>query len=76
MSDALGALRLKVGQDQKLVANEWKPLWVTDFPMFEYDPDSKRWAAMHHPFTAPVNDDPAALKADPEARSPRVTTWC
>ena len=67
VSDALGALRLKAGQDQKLVANEWQPLWVTDFPMFEYDPDSKRWAAMHHPFTAPVNDDPAALKADPES---------
>jgi len=67
VSDALGALRLKAGQDQKLVANEWQPLWVTDFPMFEYDPESKRWAAMHHPFTAPVNDDPAALKADPES---------
>jgi aspartyl-tRNA synthetase len=66
VSDALGALRLKVGHDQKLVANEWRPLWVTDFPMFEYDPDGKRWAAMHHPFTSPVNDDPAALRADPE----------
>jgi aspartyl-tRNA synthetase len=65
VSDALGALRLKAGQDQKLVANEWKPLWVTEFPMFEYDPDGKRWAAMHHPFTAPMNDDPAALKAGP-----------
>jgi aspartyl-tRNA synthetase len=67
VSDALGALRLKVGHDLKLVASEWQPLWVTDFPMFEYDPDAKRWAAMHHPFTAPVNDDPAALRADPEA---------
>ena len=67
VSDALGALRLRVGHDLKLVANEWKPLWVTDFPMFEYDPEAKRWAAMHHPFTAPVNDDPAALKADPES---------
>jgi aspartyl-tRNA synthetase len=66
VSDALGALRLRVGHDLKLVANEWKPLWVTDFPMFEYDPEAKRWAAMHHPFTSPVNDDPAALKADPE----------
>src|SRR4051812_7323631 len=47
VSDALGALRLRVGHDLKLVANEWKPLWVTDFPMFEYDPDAKRWAAMH-----------------------------
>ena len=65
VSDALGALRLKVGQDRKLVANEWQPLWVTDFPMFEYDAGEKRWVAMHHPFTAPVNDDPAALRADP-----------
>jgi len=66
VSDALGALRIKVGQDLKLVADEWKPLWVTEFPMFEYDPDAKRWAAMHHPFTSPQNDDPAALRADPE----------
>ncbi len=63
--DALGALRLKVGQDLKLVETGWRPLWVVDFPMFEYDPDAKRWAAMHHPFTAPKNDDPAALSADP-----------
>jgi aspartyl-tRNA synthetase len=66
VSDALGALRLRVGHDLKIVANEWKPLWVTDFPMFEYDPEAKRWVAMHHPFTSPVNDDPAALKANPE----------
>ena len=66
VSDALGALRLKVGQDLKLVAEGWRPLWVTEFPMFEYDPEGKRWAAMHHPFTSPANDDPAALRADPE----------
>ena len=65
VNDALGALRLKVGQDLGLVEEGWRPLWVVDFPMFEWDPDAKRWAAMHHPFTAPVNDDPAALKADP-----------
>jgi aspartyl-tRNA synthetase len=65
VSDALGALRLKIGQDLKLVESGWRPLWVVDFPMFEYDPDAKRWAAMHHPFTAPKNDDPAALSADP-----------
>ncbi len=47
VSDALGALRLKVGQDLKLVASGWRPLWVVDFPMFEYDPDAKRWVAMH-----------------------------
>src|ERR1700761_2487471 len=65
VSDALGALRLKVGQDLKLFAAGWRPLWVVDFPMFEYDPESKRWAAMHHPFTSPVNLDPAALAAAP-----------
>jgi aspartyl-tRNA synthetase len=65
VNDAIGALRLKVGQDLGLVATGWAPLWVIDFPMFEWDPDSKRWAAMHHPFTAPVSDDPAALKASP-----------
>jgi aspartyl-tRNA synthetase len=63
--DALGALRLKIGQDLKLVEQGWRPLWVVDFPMFEYDPDAKRWAAMHHPFTAPKDDDPAALQASP-----------
>ena len=65
VSDALGALRLKLGHDLKLVEHGWRPLWVVDFPMFEWDPDEKRWAAMHHPFTAPQVDDPAALAADP-----------
>jgi aspartyl-tRNA synthetase len=65
VSDALGALRLKVGEDLKLVAPGWRPLWVVDFPMFEWDSDAKRWAAMHHPFTSPANLDPAALAAAP-----------
>jgi aspartyl-tRNA synthetase len=65
VNDAIGALRLKVGHDLKLAKTGWHPLWVVDFPMFEWDPDSKRWAAMHHPFTAPRQDDPAALRADP-----------
>jgi len=65
VSDALGALRLKLGTDLKLVEPGWRPLWVVDFPMFEWDPDEKRWAAMHHPFTAPQVDDPAALAAEP-----------
>jgi aspartyl-tRNA synthetase len=65
VSDALGALRLKVGHDQKLVGGHWQPLWVVDFPMFEWNPDEKRWVAMHHPFTAPKNDDPAQLRAAP-----------
>jgi aspartyl-tRNA synthetase len=63
--DALGALRLKLGHDLKLVENGWRPLWVVDFPMFERDPDANRWVAMHHPFTAPKVDDPQALAADP-----------
>ena len=66
VSDALGALRLKVGQDLKLVEAGWRPLWVTDFPMFEWEREERRWVAMHHPFTAPKVDDPAALRADPE----------
>jgi aspartyl-tRNA synthetase len=59
VSDALGALRLKVAQDLNLAADGWRPLWVVDFPMFEWDADGKRWAAMHHPFTSPQTDDPA-----------------
>ena len=65
VNDALGALRLKVAQDLKLVSEGWAPLWVVDFPMFEYDEDAKRWAAMHHPFTSPKNLDPSALKSNP-----------
>jgi aspartyl-tRNA synthetase len=65
VNDALGALRVKVGQDLGLVEAGWRPLWVMDFPMFEWDPDGNRWAAMHHPFTSPANDDAAALAADP-----------
>jgi aspartyl-tRNA synthetase len=65
VSDALGALRLKLGQDLGIAESGWRPLWVVDFPMFEWDAEAKRWAAMHHPFTSPANLDPAALKADP-----------
>jgi aspartyl-tRNA synthetase len=65
VSDALGALRLKLGQDLALARPGWQPLWVVDFPMFEWDGDARRWSAMHHPFTSPQNDDAAALRADP-----------
>ena len=65
VNDALGALRLKLGQDPGLVRGDWAPLWVVDFPMFEYDADDKRWTAMHHPFTSPKNLDADALRADP-----------
>jgi aspartyl-tRNA synthetase len=65
VSDALGALRLKVAQDRGLSRPGWQPLWVVDFPMFEWDADGKRWAAMHHPFTSPRNEEPEALRAAP-----------
>ncbi len=65
VNDALGALRIKLGQDLGLMSGEWKALWVVDFPMFEWNPDAKRWDALHHPFTAPKLDDPEALLASP-----------
>jgi aspartyl-tRNA synthetase len=65
VNDSLGALRLKVGHDLKLTRLGWQPLWVVDFPMFEWDEEAKRWVALHHPFTAPRDDDPAVLRADP-----------
>ena len=65
VTDFMGALRLKVGKDRGLVENGWKPLWVTDFPMFEYDAEAQRYVALHHPFTAPKVDDAAQLRADP-----------
>jgi aspartyl-tRNA synthetase len=61
----LGALRLKVGADLGLARPGWQPLWVVDFPMFEWDEDARRWSAMHHPFTSPQDDDAAALRAFP-----------
>ncbi len=64
VNDALGALRLRVGQDRGLLQPGWQPLWVVEFPMFERD-DRGDWTALHHPFTAPATDSPAALKADP-----------
>ncbi|MDO1527756.1 aspartate--tRNA ligase [Fulvimonas sp. R45] len=64
VTDFMGALRLKVGKDRGLVEAGWKPLWVTDFPMFEYDEEGQRYVALHHPFTAPKVDDIADLKAN------------
>ncbi|HUA81731.1 MAG TPA: aspartate--tRNA ligase [Dyella sp.] len=64
VTDFMGALRLKVGKDRGLVESSWKPLWVTDFPMFEYDEEEKRFVALHHPFTAPKVDDMADLRAN------------
>ncbi len=63
VSDFMGAVRLKVGRDLGLVEDRWTPLWVTDFPMFEYDAEEYRYVALHHPFTAPKIDDIADLRA-------------
>ena len=65
VNEALGALRLKVGQDRGLVEAGWRPLWVLDFPMFEWDEEGDRWSAMHHPFTAPAEGHEDLLGTDP-----------
>ncbi|MCA1779986.1 MAG: aspartate--tRNA ligase [Xanthomonadaceae bacterium] len=61
----MGALRLKVGHDRGLVEPGWRPLWVVDFPMFEYNQDDQRYYALHHPFTAPAGGTAAALVSEP-----------
>ncbi|MDR0183503.1 aspartate--tRNA ligase [Lysobacter arvi] len=63
-SDFMGALRLKLGKDLGLVAEGWAPLWVTDFPMFEWDEEEGRYVALHHPFTAPAVDSIDDLRAN------------
>jgi len=72
VNDALGALRLKVGHSEfgrnhGLFEDHWAPLWVVDFPMFEYDEEGKRWNAVHHPFTAPKDGHDELMKTDPGA---------
>ncbi|WP_024889378.1 aspartate--tRNA ligase [Luteimonas huabeiensis] len=64
VSDFMGAVRLKAGRDFGRVAEGWKPLWVTDFPMFEWDEEAQRYVALHHPFTAPAVDDIDDLRAN------------
>ncbi len=60
----LGALRQKVGHDRGLAQKGWRPLWVVDFPMFEYDEESKEWKARHHPFTSPKDGHEAFIATD------------
>ncbi len=72
VNESLGALRVRLGEDRGLVERGWRPVWVVDFPMFEWDPQQKRWDALHHPFTAPQVDDPEALLAEPGAALSRA----
>jgi aspartyl-tRNA synthetase len=65
VNDALGALRVKIAHDKGLVEKAWRPLWVVDFPMFEWDDEAKRWGAMHHPFTSPKDGHEDLLASDP-----------
>ncbi len=65
VNDAMGALRAKIGHERGFATNAWKPVWITDFPMFEYDDEEKRWVALHHPFTSPKDGHEAMLGTDP-----------
>ena len=66
VNEALGALREKIGHDKNHLSQEkWTPLWVIDFPMFDYDDEGKRWNALHHPFTAPKDGHEVLLEKDP-----------
>jgi len=65
VNDALGALRAKVGHERGLATAGWKPLWVIDFPMFEYNDETQTWAARHHPFTAPKDGHEQRFTTDP-----------
>jgi len=68
VNDALGALRSKLGHDKGYLTGEaWRPLWVVDFPMFEYDEENKRWNACHHPFTSPKDGHEKLMATDPGA---------
>ena len=65
VNDALGALRVRIGHERGHAEKGWRPVWVTDFPMFEYDEEEKRWGACHHPFTSPKDGHEDLLLTDP-----------
>ena len=69
VAKALGELRLEMGRRMNLIdENKLAFTWVTDFPMFEYDEEEKRYVAMHHPFTSPRAEDMDKLESDPASR--------
>lgn len=64
--DVMGRIRLLLGEELKLIdMTAWKPLWVVDFPMLDYDAEQKRYVAIHHPFTAPLDEDLSLFETDP-----------
>ena len=65
VNDSLSALREKIGHEKGFAEQGWKPLWVTDFPMFEWNEEEKRWDPLHHPFTSPKDGHEAFLDSDP-----------
>jgi len=65
VNESLGALRVKLGHDRNIIEYGWKPVWVVDFPMFEWDEEQNRWIALHHPFTRPKVMDAEQLKNNP-----------
>ena len=72
VNDALGALRVKLGEDLGVVEDGWRVAWIVDFPMFEWDPREKRYAALHHPFTSPDAEDPAVIESNPAGLKSRA----
>ena len=65
VNEALGSLRTRVGHERGLAEKGWRPLWVVDFPMFDWNEDEKRWDALHHPFTSPMDGHEEYLESDP-----------
>lgn len=66
VNESMGALRLKIGNEKHLLENNWQALWVIDFPMFEYNEETKQYVAAHHAFTAPKDEHINLLKTAPE----------
>jgi aspartyl-tRNA synthetase len=66
VNETLGALRQRIGHERGLVEPGWRPLWVVDFPMFEFDAESKQWKARHHPFTSPKDGHEEFIESAPE----------
>jgi len=72
VNEAMGALRVRLGQDLGLLEGDWRPMWVVDFPLFEREAHTGRWVALHHPFTSPKEEQVGLLETDPGACESRA----